>query len=127
MRNAFPASNSPLSEYGGFEGIRNRLLVGYEDVPTSDLLLEYEERIQIFRKSRCYSEAKILEDGKRIWYELRPKIGETRFREELIMTLAVAFHSSFVTIPRQKDSKIPGCVSAVRKRIRNASSISLEH
>lgn len=55
MRNAFPpASNSPLSEYGGFEGIRNRLLVGYEGIPTSDLLLEYEERIRAFRESKCY-------------------------------------------------------------------------
>lgn len=128
MRNASSAfqNSNPSPEKGsGFEEVRNRFLLQYRRISTIDLLLEYEERIRVFREFGYYGEAKILEDGKRIWNDLLPQIGEERFREELVMTLALAFHSSFVIISK-KGVKNPKDAAQIQADIRRTSTSLLE-
>lgn len=97
-----PDSEIRNETFDGLQNIRSRFLVKYEELPIIELLSEYDECIRAFRKLQCYGEAKILEDGKRIWNELRSDIGEKRFREELIMTIALALHSSFISLVTEK-------------------------
>jgi len=83
----------------GILAIRKKFFGHYEFVSTEDLLAEYDERIRVFREYGRHGEVRILNEGKRTWAELRSKIGEARFREELIMTLSLAFHASFLIVP----------------------------
>lgn len=103
----------------GIEAIKKKFFGHYESVSIEDLLREYDERIAIFREFGRYGEARILEEGKRTWNDLRSRIGEERFKEELVMTLALALHATFsmVTVPRSERSDI---VEVRKKVVRSA-------
>lgn len=85
----------------GLLAIRKEFLSHYDDISTEDLLAEYDERIRLFREMGHYGESLILEDGRRTWNDLRSSIGEGPFREELIMTIALALHASFFHVMRR--------------------------
>lgn len=120
-----PDSEIRNETFDGLQNIRSRFLVKYEEIPIIELLSEYDERIRVFRKLQCYGEAKILEDGKRIWNELRSDIGEKRFREELIMTIALALHSSFISLVTEKSDSSKN-VRKIGERTRTESASLLE-
>lgn len=100
----------------GVEAIKKKFFGHYESVSIDDLLREYDERIDIFREFGRHGEARILEEGKRTWNDLRPRIGERRFKEELIMSLALALHATFSITTAPSGSKRPGIVE-IRKKV----------
>lgn len=101
------------------EAIKKKFFSHYESVSVEELLREYDERIVIFREFDRHGEARILEEGKRTWSDLRSRIGEEKFKEELVMTLALALHATFsmVKFPRSERSDI---VEVRKKVIRGA-------
>lgn len=99
----------------GVSLIKRKFFQHYEGISVRDLMLEYDERIAIFREFGCHGEAHILEEGKRTWGELRSKIGEERFKEELIMTLSLALHATFAM--RTGPENAPEDVRKIRMRV----------
>ena len=103
----------------GIEAIKRKFFGHYENVSVEDLLREYDERIAIFRQFGRHGEARILEEGKRTWGDLRARIGEEKFKEELIMSLALALHATFsivATPPSQRSD-----ISEIRYRVVNGT------
>lgn len=101
------------------ETLKRRFFSHYESIPVEDLLSEYDERIAIFRQFGRHGEARILEEGKRTWGDLRARIGEEKFKEELIMSLALALHATFsivATPPSQRSD-----ISEIRYRVVNGA------
>lgn len=105
----------PEDRWCSVEAVKRKFFGHYEGIPIEDLLAEYDERIVIFRQFNRHGEVRILEEGKRTWGELRTRIGETRFKEELIMTLALALHATFSILasPRSESQN----VAEIRKKV----------
>lgn len=117
------SSHDPRTLNSGESGllaIRKEFLSHYDDISMEDLLAEYDERIRILREIGRYGESLILEDGRRTWKNFRSAIGEEQFREELIMTIALALHASFFHAmrhsPLPEGSEIPAIGSSTSEK-----------